>query len=524
MSESAAADREARLDRGEWLRLSPWAVGFIFIRIVVDFVRNNIPALAGAGAGVALVERIGLREVGLVGLVALLAVALVCLIHHRRFGFRLEGDTLLVRSGIIERTELRVKAARIQHMAMEQPLYLRLFGLVRLSLDTPGGAAAQVELPGIPVPLAEALRDRLAVGASATPGESRNPTTDAAPESATAEPAETELYRITPGGLILHGIASNYAYVLAAAAAPFLGQIETLLRWLLADTAFADHLQALGERPWLTGPVLALGVLVALVTISVVVVWLRFHGFVLTRADGRFRQRSGLLNRQEQTLSRARLQTVDQIQTAVGRLLGRSHLVCRQIGAVLPGQDSAARSFLVPGLARGAAADLIAVLWPGIDSTAPLQRVRREYIRALVARWSVAASLLLIVLAALGASYWPLAGVVAVPLLVWPFAWLRWRAVGYAFDGDYLRIRQGLIGHRTVLLPVANVQRLAISQSILQRWRGIATVTFTLASGPVSIPWLSRTEADRLANVTLYRVESAAAAEAAGPHATPHPA
>lgn len=509
MAEPAASDSEARLERGDWLRLSPWAVGFIFIRIIVDFVRNNIPALAGAGAGVALVERIGMREVGLIGVVALLGVALVCLLHHRRFAFRLEGDTLLVRRGIIERTELKVRAARIQHMAIEQPLYLRLFGLVRLSVDTPGGAAAQVELPGIPVDLANALHTRLAMGVAA-PAVAAG--TDA---DGVAAAEDIELYRINRRGLILHGIASNYAYVLAAAAAPFLGQIESLLRWLLADTALAASLQTLAARPWLSAPALALAVLAALIAISVIVVWLRFSGFVLTRVDGRFRQRSGLLNRQEQALSRARLQSVEQVQTAVGRVLGRSHLICRQIGAVLPGQESAARIFVVPGLARHAADSLATVFWPGLDHTAPLQRVSRYYIRALLVRWSLALVLLLMTLAVFAGNFWPLAALPAVAPLAWPFAWLRWRTVGYAFDADYLRVRRGLIGQRTLLFPMANVQRLAISQSLLQRWRGIASVTLTLASGPIGIPCLAKEDADRLANLTLYRVESDAVAPTA---------
>ena len=503
------AEQTAASDPEQWHRLSPWAVGFLFIRIVVDFVRNNVPARAGAGAGVARIERIGLREVGLFAVAALLAVALVCLLYHRRFRFRLSGDTLLVRRGIIEQTELKVRAGRIQHMAIEQPLYLRLFGLVRLSVDTPGGAAAQVELPGIPAGLAAAIRTRLSRDDDAAEPEAEGGGTGAG----------ELLYRATPAGLTLHGVASNYAYVLAAALAPFLDQLEALLRWLLADTALAAYLQALGERPVLAATALAAAVLATLVGASVAVSWLRFHGFVLLRAAGRFRQRSGLVSHQEQSLVHARLQSVEHVQTAVGRLIGRSYLICRQIGAVLPGQEASGRNFLIPGLDRAGAEQLTAVLWPGVPHAPAFRAVHRYYIRALIVRWSLVTGAVLAAVAGLAASPWPLLGIAAAPPLLWPLAWLRWRAVGYHRAGDYLLVRRGLLGRRTTIFPLVNAQRVALRQSWFQRRRGVATIGVTLASGPVEIPCLPRAEADRLLNLALYRVESRYTAGAPPPAA-----
>jgi len=506
------AEGGAATPQENWQRLSPWAVGFLFLRVLVDFVRNNIPALAGAGAGVALIERIGLREVLLVSLVGVLAVALVCLIHYRRFAFRLVGDTLFVRRGIIEQKELKVRAARVQHIAIEQPLYLRLFGLVRLHVDTPGGAAAQVELPGISATLAEELRTRLLAGArEAVVGADVDHAGDTSAASGASADTGTHsgvvLFRANARGLVLHGLASNYAWVAAAALAPFLGQIERLVRRLGADTAFAERLQWFADYP-LAGALAGVVLLaLTLVTASVVVAWLRFHGFELSRADGRFRQRSGLLNRQEQTLSRARLQAVELVETAVGRLLGRSHIVCRQIGAVLPGEETSGRSFLVPGLARADARGLITEFWPQGQVAEDCLRVHRYFIRARIVRLSALGLLALGVAAATLGNPWYLAAAPAVPLAIWPLAWLHWRVLGYCLQGDYLQVRRGLLGRRTTLFPVHNAQRIDLAQSWFQRRRGVADVTFVLASGPVTIPCLPRSAADHLTNLALYRVE-----------------
>jgi len=491
------------LDPEHWQRLSPWAIGFLFARVIVDFVRNNLPIIAGAGAGVALIERIGVREVVLAGAAVILLVALACLVHHRRFRFRLDDDTLLVRRGVIEQTELRLRADRIQHLGIEAPLYLRLFGLVRLTVDTPGGNATQVELPGIRAGVAEELRSRLATAARAA---------DADAEPASAQPGGTAvLFAAGPRDLLLHGLVSNYAYVLFAAIAPFLGQVETLLRWLLADTALGDQLARLAERPLVSAGVLTAGLLAALVSASVAIAWLRFHGFVLYRRDERFQQTSGLVNRQEQSLSRARLQSVEHVRTALGRVLGRSHLVCRQVGAVLPGAEAAGRSFLVPGLQRSAAARLIAVFWPGIEPDVALARVSSLYVRVLALRWSLALAAAVAAGAALAGNAWFLLLVPALPLATWPLAWLRWRAVAWAVDDGYVRVRIGLLGLRTTLFPLANVQRIVIHEGWFQRRHGLASLTFTLASGPVTIPFLPRARADALANGSLAVVEAGAA-------------
>ena len=132
---------------GEWQRLSPWALVYLFLRGTVGIVRQNLPVLLGAGAGAAFLDAIGLREIFmLVG--ALLAISLlVSLLQHRRFKFRIDGDLLLVRKGIFEQSELKVRSAQIQQVLVEAPWHLRLFGLVRFSVDTPGGRPPRWNYP-----------------------------------------------------------------------------------------------------------------------------------------------------------------------------------------------------------------------------------------------------------------------------------------------------------------------------------------------------------------------------------------
>ena len=504
-----------------WRRLSPWAVCILFTQGVIRFMRENIPLLLGAGAGATLVERIGIREVALVTSALLLIAALLSLLYYRRFRFRLDDDMLVVRKGLMERTELKVSADRVQHIAIEQPFYMRPFGVVRFSLDTPGGITTEVELPGIRRDLAEKLRTTLAgarvAGEGATAADQL--TTAVAPES---------LFRIGPAAITLHGLASNHAYVAAAALAPFIQPLERIA---------VRHLEGLAELPWLQqlmeSPLLALAgsigvLLVVLVMLSVVVSWLRFFGFHLLRDRGRFIQRSGLLTRREQTLSSAKLQSVEWVETAVGRALGRGYLICRQYGGAPAGADHAGHKFIVPGLDRDTGRWLCHVFWPDLapadtgtprdraagevdplttDPGPPYRRVHVHYRRVTALRFGLLAMILAVILTLTsGHTAWLLAGLAAVALS-WPFAHLRWLAVGWKRRGRYLLVRRGLLGRRTTLFPLDHMQAVTLRQSWFQRRHGLATLRFQLASGAASLPFIDKGVALALANEAVYRVE-----------------
>ena len=96
-------------------------------------------------------------------------------------------------------------------------------------------------------------------------------------------------------------------------------------------------------------------------------------------------QRSGLLSRQTQALALRRLQAIDWIETALGRIFGRSYLVCRQLGRD-EHEAEASRSFSVPGLDRETAVRLPDELVAGAPAERELRRVSPIYRRVIATR------------------------------------------------------------------------------------------------------------------------------------------
>ena len=505
--ESPASDERVLAD---WQRLSPWAMGLMLVTATLSLVRQHLPLLLAAVAGLTLVERIGWREVGGALALLLLLGGVLCLLYYRRFRFRLDGDVLVIQKGLFEHREFKVAARHVQHIAVHQPLYLRPLGVVQWQVETLAGEASRIELPGIRRGQADALGRRLQADGPGT-GRVEAPSEGLAGEPGAVAPCASRVrHALTPGALMLHGLTSRSIYVIAAVLSPLVRPLE---RWL------HDHLPQLDRLAWLPdSPLVAVGlglvaVLLVLATLSVLAAWWRFHGYVLRDEGERQVQSSGLFHHQEQALSLVRLQVVEWVQTGLGRLLGRGYLVCHQFGS-LGGGAAESRRFLVPGLTLAESERLIGGLWPGGDRLPPLLRVSRLYRRVLWLR----------TLLGLGAAVAVLIWLVgAVPLPPWGWAMLaaglvalaggvaelRWRALGWARRGGYLYVRQGLWGQRTSVFPLSNLISLSLRQSWLQRRRGLASLELQVANGRLTLPFLEEPLARALADQLLASVERA---------------
>lgn len=98
------------------------------------------------------------------GIVLLLAIAAVAVLPRRRYrawGYRMEGEELHIRRGLLVRVRTAVPFGRVQHIDVAQGPIERAFGLGTLILHTAGTRGAAVGLPGLAHERAEDMRDRI---------------------------------------------------------------------------------------------------------------------------------------------------------------------------------------------------------------------------------------------------------------------------------------------------------------------------------------------------------------------------
>lgn len=143
----------------EWHRVSPkYAWADLVINLLLTFGVALVYVLVNVFAS----ERPPLLVHLIVGavIVAFLVSALFALRRVRAIGYQLRDDDLLFRRGIMFERVIAVPYGRLQLVDVTRGPLLRALGLATLKFVT-ASPATGVQLPGLPLDEAEALRDRL---------------------------------------------------------------------------------------------------------------------------------------------------------------------------------------------------------------------------------------------------------------------------------------------------------------------------------------------------------------------------
>lgn len=423
-------------------------------------------SFAQVGAVVFLVI---VNPISFLGAVPILAViAGLSAVRWSRFTWRLEGATLVIEQGLLQRQRRVIPVDRIQSVDVVRKLSHRAFGVVAVQVEAIGGADTEGQLDAISPDLARRLRATLLAGRKGMP-----------PEAAGAVPAEQEgevLVSVPRRSLVLAGLTEANVTLLAGAG----GLLFELFGNRLGDPErLPDRLSGLlGPTATIAVALLAA---VGAVTLLIAAQYLTYWDFTLRRTGGELRVRRGLLEQRFDTIPLRRLQSVRIEQNLPRRLLGFAAVkadVAGSAGSSGPGTD-----VLLPFGRLAQAQELVAVLLAdrGVAEL-PLTAMPR---RALTRR-VVRAALLVAVLVAIGTIVWGAAGlaVLAVTVPALGAAVASYRALGHAETDRFLVTRAGWWVRRTAFVPVRRVQALEESATLAQRWRDLATLDLQIARSP----------------------------------------
>jgi putative membrane protein len=506
MNESSRSD--PRLE--DWQRLAPMSLLFLIIGGSIKFVKENLFMFAGAGAGFAFLDRLGLREFVLLGALGLLGAVLTASVYHRRFRFRVEDDAIRVRRGLFEINDLRVRFARVQNVGLNQPLYFRPFGLVRFQLETPGAESTEVELPGIREDLANALRDRIASFGNdplLVAGPDNDPFVEGVAEQSPA--SEALLHAPTGARLFMHGLVSNQVWVIAGLAAWLFGVVSERMEGRIDEMGLGKVLEGLVDFGWIGMVAFLLTLVGMLFVMSGAIAWLRYQGFSLKALGDRVVATSGLAERREQSVRQEKLTGITIHQTALGRLLGQRYLVARQARSEAADLQASRAQFLVPGVSERDLG-LVTAMMPSAEFPGKFNSVSRRFFYLFGSRLGA------LVVLGFGLLWWrfPEAGRILAlgPFVLGLVLWLiyrRWRCWGWCVEGDHCWVQRGLLGLRQDVFAIPMVQQVRVVQTPYLRRHHLATVKLILPQGEQEIPLVPLEDAAALANLAIHAAETA---------------
>jgi putative membrane protein len=165
------------LSDGEWHRLHPLTPlfrGGLFLVVIIGFVVANLrerlvdwffpwllPDLPGGRLPPDPVDYVLSHNLVLVVLLSVLGIAVLLIVlfwvSWRFHTFRITGDHVEVRSGVLFRTQRRAPLDRVQGVNLTRPMVARLLGMAKLEV-VGAGSDGNVKLEYLSTPNAEAVR------------------------------------------------------------------------------------------------------------------------------------------------------------------------------------------------------------------------------------------------------------------------------------------------------------------------------------------------------------------------------
>ena len=477
----------------EWQRLDPRMLLVHPVREVVRFLPALIAILfAGRAAGGEAWQALGIVVPVAIGVMRYLTTS-----------YRVAAGRVELRRGLVSRHVLSTPVERVRTVDLTSSLIQRALGLTTLRVGTGSASTSddeKLDLDGLPVDRARALREDLLRASHADDDQPADPATALAEEVVVAfEPGWLRFAPLTGSGVVI-----------AAAALGVGAQFLEL-------AGFWDSLDAEDYESW-SGPALPLavavplGVLAALVVVSALAV----GGYLVTNWAFRVTRRPpgpggdwhltrGLFTTRETTLDDDRVAGINVTEPLGVRAAGGARL-----SAIVTGLDRSERgssTMVPPAPRRVVERAAVAVLGHDLPVTGPLvahgpAAVRRRWTRALGPACVLAGAAVVAVV--LGAPAWVLAVLVALPV-AGLLAADRTRSLGHALVAGHVVARAGSVVRRRRALHVDHVIGWNYRATWFQRRVGLTTLVATTAGGSQAVSVLDVPEdlAVRLADDAL---------------------
>jgi len=424
------------------------------------------------------------------------------------YRYRLSDRDITLKSGLVSKQERVIPFERIQAVNLAEAPLERLFGVVRLEIDTGAGGSqeSEIALQAITHDEATALRAHLLAARQRLRGEAPEATAPTGDAAASPVGEGTLIRKLTTRELLVAGATSGRIGAAAAIAGVLLQFGEELVpRNIWNRVPWEDAANAATSIQVIASIVVTLGVLAWLISIAATA--LTYGGFELRREGDQLLVQYGLLDRRRVTIPIRRIQAIRIVETPLRQPFGYAEVRFDLAGL---GAEEGSRGVLSPLLPRREVDALLEAACPAFafdPGTRPIRtlpaRARRRYLVAASVGWVIFILLAAVVAWRLPdvAMWWVLPGLLLTPVFA-ALGNLRYRDAGWLLNGQEFALRWRAISRVTVLTQVRRLQYRELRADPFQRRARLATFQAAVASGGLrqgfSLPHLDARDAESL--------------------------
>ncbi len=395
-------------------------------------------------------------------IIIVIGMLLFAILSWYRFTYRVEGGELRIEHGIFVKKKRYIPIEKIQTIDVSAGLIQRLFGLVKIQIETAGGGdEAEAVLSAITSEEADQLRVTL--------------TNSSDSQDESEDSLIMEQFTLGARDLFIMASTSGGIGVVISAIFAFITQFDELLP--------TDYVYGVAQNIIKSGFVLiSIGIFFVVFfswLISILNTSVKFGNYKLIKKGDNLLITRGLLEKRELTIPINRIQAVRIQENLVRQLLGYATVYIEVAGGTM-GKGEDYSTILLPIIRTKEVPKFLALFTPEFiteEGLHPLpKRAKKRYIVRLVIPSSV-----VVILVSLLLNPW---GYISIVLL--PFAILlgvmMYREAGWALGGNRLKLRYRFLNRHTVYAKKNRIQALHFTHSYFQKRNNLSSVIISTQS------------------------------------------
>ncbi|MDQ0205981.1 PH domain-containing protein [Alkalicoccobacillus murimartini] len=396
------------------------------------------------------------------------------------FYYRLQEGELYIQKGIFVKKKRYIQRQRVQSINITAGILQRLFGMVRLEIETAGGGSeAEAQLDAITKTEAEAIRKELLRKASSEQvGNSDIIQQELiVSEEVNEEQPPSFTWKLGTEMLVAMALTSSGVGLIFSAVGALFSQFYAFI-----PESWFDQSVSLVSRIGLSS-VLAITGLIFLAlfiswTISSVISIIKYGGFQIEHYGTEIVISRGLLERRQLTLQLNRITSVRLVRNVFRQPLGFVSVYVESAGG--GSKDEQASTLLIPLVKQSELQSLLADILPNYSFERSYEPLPNRALWRLIVRYVT----LPVILTATAIYFFDSIGyfgflVVCASVLL---AWLTYKAGATGTHQDYMWIRYRAFSLIEVMVPRWKVQAGEKHVSVIQAWQGLATYKVTVQS------------------------------------------
>lgn len=442
-------------------RLHPAAVIENLIKNISSFIQFLIgSSVAIFASPLSKIWIIGILLGGL-GLYIIFAV-----ISWLRFTYYIHNDELRIEQGVLARRKTYIPLERIQSVQISAGIVQRIFGLVKLEVQTAGGGReAEASLSAITKDQALELQEQLRI----------NNIGEVLLENQIS-PSNTEK-KLGTKGLFIAATTSNGIGVVLVGGLALISQINQFFPGEDLFTRLGKYIINYAGDEILVYILGFIFIILLAWLLSIIGTIITIGGFKITRYEDRLVIERGLIEKRQINIPLKRIQAVKIVEGILRQPLGLATIHVINAGH---GDKSSSDTLIFPLLPARDIADFLYTFLPEFELEEhynPLAKAARNRYRLIL----TIPALLMVLPAVIFIKYYGLLFLL-LPVLAYLLGIKQYRDAGWQIANEQLAVRYRIFGLNTFLLKRSRVQSLELQQNPFQKRKNLEAFVIRTAS------------------------------------------